>query len=375
MHIVSLKSVGGVQTSFLSFFKISKRRSEYKHLIMSQHKVHPFFKELNQDHINFKSSFYNILKLIYFILSKNHIVHFHNNIGSKGIDWLLRILPSKNLIFHEYGTAWNAKKSKQSIYKRNEKRSYRIIACSEAARTVLVQHLGLDKHKIDVVHHTGLIDKYPKKNVKSFSNKFAVGFIGRLDTPKGVHVFINAAKNLSDYDFFIAGEGVLEGKMKILAKGIKNIHFLGVQEPIDFMSKIDLLVVPSIREPLGNILIEAGHAKLAVIAANVDGIPEVIDHGVNGILITPTEKLNIGRLPQNAVPIPKIVVDPENQKIISPKEINVGTLCQNIKNLAEDKQRLILIGEELNKKIINNFSLNIYFEKVEKIYKSLKKTN
>ena len=44
VHIVTLKSIGGVQTSFLPFFKMAKKESHFKHLIMSQHTIHPFLK-------------------------------------------------------------------------------------------------------------------------------------------------------------------------------------------------------------------------------------------------------------------------------------------------------------------------------------------
>lgn len=371
VHIVTLKSIGGVQTSFLPFFKMAKKESHFKHLIMSQHTIHPFFKELAEDHYNFKTSLINKLRLIYFIISKRYIVHFHNNIGSTAIDQLLRFLPSRNLIFHEYGTAWNAPKKKEVIYKRNELRASKIIACSEATRTVLFEHLNLDKNKIHVVHHTGLIDQLPNNKIERLSITFSVGFIGRLDTPKGVHIFINAAKNLPQHDFFIAGEGVLEDQLKLQAKGAKNIHFLGVQNPIEFISKIDLLIVPSLREPLGNIIIEAGHVKKAVIAANVDGIAEIIDHNINGILISPTEQLRLEKLPKTAVPVPQIVVNPELQKIETPKEIAVDTLCEKIDQLTKNKSKLKSIGEKLNKKINEKFTLEQYFQKVEIIYKTI----
>ena len=43
-----------------------------------------------------------------------------------------------------------------------------------------------------------------------------------------------------------------------------------------FLSKIDILVVPSIREPFGNVIVEAGFSGKAVIASKIDGIPEII---------------------------------------------------------------------------------------------------
>lgn len=371
VHIVTLKTIGGVQTSFLPFFKKAKKESDFKHLIMSQHDVHPFFKDLEEYHINFNLSFWSKLKLIYYIASNNHIVHFHNNLGSNAIDTLLRFLPSRNLIFHEYGTAWNTPKSKQQIYKRNQLRSSKIIACSKAAKTILIQHLNLDSKKINVVYHTGFIDQTPKEKINRLSSKFSVGFIGRFDTPKGIHVFIDAARKLPEYAFYLAGEGVLKSDLMKQAEGTENIKFLGVQNPIDFMSKIDLLIVPSLREPLGNIVIEAGHVKRAVIAANVDGIAEIIDNDINGILIDPTEELSLKKLPELAVPLPQIVVNPNLQKIEAPKQISVKVLSEKINQLAKDSEKRKKLGEELHQKIKGNFTLEKYYKNLESIYKSL----
>lgn len=82
---------------------------------------------------------------------------------------------------------------------------------------------------------------------------------------------------------------------------------------------MDIIVAPSIREPLGNTIIEAGYCKKPVIAANIDGIPEIITNGFNGILIDPDREISINKLPNEAVTIPLVVIDPirldlKNQK-------------------------------------------------------------
>ena len=92
-------------------------------------------------------------------------------------------------------------------------------------------------------------------------------------------MLINSAKKLPGCEFFFAGQGILEDRLRELAKKIKNIHFLGsFKEPLEFISKMDVMIVPSIREPLGNVIIEAGFCKKPVIASNVDGIAEIIEN-------------------------------------------------------------------------------------------------
>ena len=104
------------------------------------------------------------------------------------------------------------------------------------AKIILVNSLAqklcykrfINEDKIEIIHN-GFLSKFTKflPTKKRYSKKFCVGYLGRLDTPKGVHVFINSAKQLPDYDFFIAGQGPLENVLKKLAKNYKNINFLG----------------------------------------------------------------------------------------------------------------------------------------------------
>lgn len=373
IHVVSLAAIGGVQTSFMSFMFKALQKSQFRHKIISQHDFNPFFDSIKKYHMNIRGSLLNKLKLVYYLMSNKYIVHFHNNFGSKAIYRLLRIIPSSNIIFHEYGTAWNAKKEDKFIYTQNQDKSDVVIACSKASKTILTKQFDLKEDKIKVIYHTGLIQKLSNLSLSDrYSPVFSVGFIGRFDTPKGIHVFIESAKQLNEFNFYLAGGGVLEEMLKKQAEDYTNIFFVGVINPLEFMSKIDILVVPSLREPLGNIVIEAGVSKKAVIAANVDGIPEIITNNKNGILINPTKQLNLTDLPEKAVPIPKIVVNPSNQEIIQPKQLDVDELSRKITDLAQQEEFRNSLGEELYKTVNEKFTIDIYFEQLEDIYNTFK---
>ena len=70
--------------------------------------------------------------------------------------------------------------------------------------------------------------------------------------------------------------------------GIQNrIVFLGYQEkPMPSMEESDLLILPSKEERLGRVIVEAMHLGTPVIGSRIGGIPEVIEHEVNGLLVT-----------------------------------------------------------------------------------------
>ena len=215
-----------------------------------------------------------------------------------------------------------------------------------------------------------------KKNIddkikERYTEKFSVGFLGRLDTPKGVHIFINSAKRLPEYEFFIAGQGVLESKFRKLAESYKNINFLGnVKDPLKFISKMDVIVVPSIREPLGNVIIESGYCKKPVIASNVDGIAEIIEKDINGILIDPDKEISSRETDEKEVPLPKVVINPVTQELQNPKEIDPLKLCESIVFLATNPNIRNSYGTNLYNKVKQKFNIENYYEKIEKIYGS-----
>jgi glycosyltransferase involved in cell wall biosynthesis len=67
-----------------------------------------------------------------------------------------------------------------------------------------------------------------------------------------------------------------------------HIKFLGFREDIPTMlSQLDILVVPSLQEPFGKIVIEGMAMAKPVVASRVGGIPEIILNGETGLLVPP----------------------------------------------------------------------------------------
>ena len=128
----------------------------------------------------------------------------------------------------------------------------------------------------------------------SRGDPFRLGFVGRLQEDKGIYDFVQivgllrgTGRNLVG---LILGDGDDVSKMKIKrlsnALGIENaIVKLGFQiHPESFYSQIDVLVHPSHADSAPRAIMEAMAVGTAVVASNVDGIPEMIDDGVTGYL-------------------------------------------------------------------------------------------
>ncbi len=86
----------------------------------------------------------------------------------------------------------------------------------------------------------------------------------------------------------IAGEGELEQSLQQLAAdlGLKRVHWIGFRaDIIGVMKSADLFVMSSDSEGICSVLIQARRAGLPIVATSVDGIPEVVEDGVQGLLV------------------------------------------------------------------------------------------
>ncbi len=128
---------------------------------------------------------------------------------------------------------------------------------------------------------------------KSLPKKIIVGHVGALVSKhKGQEYIVEAAKTLQQthpsIHFLLLGEGKDEAALKQQAEALNNISFIGFKENVgDYLRAFDIFLFPSLEEGLGSTLLDAMEAQLPIIATNVGGIPDVIQHKKNGILINP----------------------------------------------------------------------------------------
>jgi N-acetyl-alpha-D-glucosaminyl L-malate synthase BshA len=89
----------------------------------------------------------------------------------------------------------------------------------------------------------------------------------------------------------LIGDGPDHGAAEYLVrkkKLQKDVHFLGKQDHVyNFLSLADIFLLPSQLESFGLAALEAMACSVPVIATNVGGVPEVIEHGIDGFLVDP----------------------------------------------------------------------------------------
>lgn len=133
-------------------------------------------------------------------------------------------------------------------------------------------------------------------------DQLIIGTTARLETEKGVDVFLQAAKILAQSDdklhFVITGDGSLavELQASIDRSNLRErITMLGHRDDIPTVTAAyDIAVIPSVwNEPFGWVVLEAMAAKKPVIASRVGGIPEIVEDRRTGLLIKPNSSTDL----------------------------------------------------------------------------------
>ena len=179
------------------------------------------------------------------------------------------------------------------------KRASQGIAISNAVKSYLIERGEVpNSYTIDVVYYGFQKDILTNSESLIFMNdqesNYKIGTIGRLVPQKNYPIllsaFSNVLKSLPNTELYIVGEGYLQKDLIDLSKSLginDKVHWLGKTEYIkEFLSKIDLFILPSKYEGFGLVLLEAMIAKKPIIAANNSAIPEVLGKTYKGLFST-----------------------------------------------------------------------------------------
>ncbi len=126
------------------------------------------------------------------------------------------------------------------------------------------------------------------------SRPYPITFLGRLDPIKDVPTLVEAVRKLGQLvDLHIYGEGKDRHRIEeaIARGGLRRRVTLhgAIEKPQSALAESGLLVLPSLAEGFGLVLIEAMAAGVPVVATNVAGICDVVRDGVTGLLVPPAD--------------------------------------------------------------------------------------
>jgi glycosyltransferase involved in cell wall biosynthesis len=172
----------------------------------------------------------------------------------------------------------------------------RVIAVSAAVARSMHQR-GIPKNKLDVVLN-GTIgaarfrskDKAPAR-LDSPSIIFVGGQHPRKGLPDLFVAFDEVYRKYPAARLYIVGDGPHRPQYEeaVRLMGCADaVVFLGPRDdPFPFLESADIFVLPSHADPAPLVLSEAREARCAIIATDVGGIPELLEHGKAGILVPP----------------------------------------------------------------------------------------
>lgn len=178
--------------------------------------------------------------------------------------------------------------------------SVKCIACvSEHVRSIMASsmrntdklitiHDGINQHRFSQIRLGTLRADLGLDNTVPL-----VGTVAALDPLKGLETFINTAAILHSADstirFVILGEGALRAELEALRSSLtlEPIVFLpGFRTNIhELLPDLDVFLFPSRSEGLGTSILDSMAAGVPVVATSVGGIPELVQHERNGLLV------------------------------------------------------------------------------------------
>jgi glycosyltransferase involved in cell wall biosynthesis len=144
-------------------------------------------------------------------------------------------------------------------------------------------------------------DEYYPVQEEHKSGPLIVGTIKTLESAYGVEYLIKAFAELTrrlpniPVRLEIAGDGILRRSLELLAQteGIaRRVTFLGripQRNVPQMLRRLDIYAALSLRESFGVAVLEASASGIPVVTTNVDGLPEVVAHGVTGYLVPPRD--------------------------------------------------------------------------------------
>lgn len=260
------------------------------------------------------------------------VIDFH---GSRFSDWLKKPLLQKKV--------WDCVNNSSKIICISKKLVSEAVAEGIPEKKLEYIPLGVDFKRFDQII---MSDAY--NNIKNQNrNKLTFLFVGHLNKMKGVSYLLLAISMLdkkikNKCHFIIVGDGPEKNNLQSDADSIglnPYVTFTGSvvgDELIKLYAFAGVFVLPSLSEGRPTVINEAMASECAIIASNVDGIPEQVTDGYNGFLVEPR---------------------------------NPEQLASKISQLAEDENLIRTMGKNSKRKLFDEgITWENYAEKVNKIY-------
>lgn len=225
-----------------------------------------------------------------------------------------------------------------------------IIAVSDKVAKAIQRRPFIDRKKIKIIKYGIDLEIFQgsdeeRKNIRKFLNfseqDQVVLFLSLLSKQKGADVAIRAFKELSrkekNVKLIIGGDGDYLQAAKQLAEQLGMADrvvfpgFIPNDEASGYYNAADIFIFPTLRlESFGIVLAEAMACEKPIIASKIGSIPDVIDDGINGILVRPGDHEELSR------EIRRLLRDREYSRILAKNARKKALQEFSLKKMVED---------------------------------------
>jgi glycosyltransferase involved in cell wall biosynthesis len=167
------------------------------------------------------------------------------------------------------------------------------LACSMAARKGL-DAFGIAENKTEVLYNSIDITKMPVLPARSGSHEINIGIIGQIIHRKGHDLLAKAVKQLRQKQLPVKIRVYGNGDPAYVAQLEKSLQEYGIADAFVFegfvsdkakiYAELDIVAIPSRNEAFGLVATEPAYYSIPVVASRIDGLQEVVEEGVTGLL-------------------------------------------------------------------------------------------
>lgn len=182
-------------------------------------------------------------------------------------------------------------------------RNAKFIVADTLQVSTFLSHMGGNPNGIYVIRNAIALNESPQRREEPVMDPPVILAVGRLDHKKGFEILIDACSKLSaecvQFRCVIVGNGdewtsLWNKKLRLgLENQVEMVGQLNFSEVVRWYEGAMVLTVPSVvsadgaTDGLPTVVIEAFARGVPVVASTTAGIPEIIQHGINGFLVQP----------------------------------------------------------------------------------------
>jgi len=236
------------------------------------------------------------------------IIHAHWWVPSGLVGYLVSILLNRPLLITTHGTDLRIigdSKITSFLARLVLGKARYVTVVSSFLKEKLKSELNLPEEKILVIPMPVNTEKIGVSSVPKESSRNLLLCVARYTRQKKLDVLLDALSLLKkwkiDFQAILIGEGPEKNRLlkKIetlaLKDKIKLLELLGQKELNRYYNLSQVVVLPSVNEGFGLVLVEAGLCKKPVVGTCSGGIPDIIEDGVTGLLVPPEDHLALAK--------------------------------------------------------------------------------